>query len=64
MREGGDPVPIEVLRALDLANGFAVMSPDGQHIAGVVDPGGAASSIWIADLRRGTAFQKVIDLPR
>jgi hypothetical protein len=39
------------------------ISPDGQRIAGIVNPGGGASSIWIAGLRRGTPFQKVIDLP-
>jgi hypothetical protein len=39
------------------------MSPDGQSLAGFVNPGGGTSSIWIADLRRGTAFQKVTDLP-
>jgi hypothetical protein len=39
------------------------MSPDGQRMAGIVDPGGAAGSIWVADLSRGTAFQKVTGLP-
>jgi serine/threonine protein kinase len=27
------------------------------------DPGGSGSSIWVADLGKGSAFQKVIDLP-
>ena len=63
VRQGGDPVPIEALRSLGLANGFAVMSSDGQRLAGVVEQGGAASSIWVADLKRGTAFHKVADLP-
>ena len=63
VRQSGDPVPVEALRSLGFANGFAVMSSDGQRIAGVVEQGGAASSIWVADLRRGTAFQKVADLP-
>ena len=42
---------------------FAAVSPDDRRLAGLVDPGGAAGSIWMADLARGTAFQKVIDLP-
>ena len=63
VRQSGDPVPIEALRSLGLANGFAVMSPDGQRLAGVVEQGGSTSSIWVADLKRGTAFQKVADLP-
>ena len=63
VRLGGDPVPVEALRSLGLANGFAVISSDGQRIAGVVEQGGAASSIWVADLTRGTAFHKVTDLP-
>ena len=63
VREGGDSASIDVLRALNLSNGFAVLSPDGQRLAGFVNPGGGASSIWIADLRRGTPFQKVIDFP-
>ena len=61
--EGGNSTSIDALRDLNFANGSAVISPDGQRIAGIVNPGGGASSIWIADLRRGTPFQKVIDLP-
>jgi len=61
--EGGNSTSIDALRSLNLANGSAVISPDGQRIAGIVNPGGGASSIWIADLRRGTQFQKAIDLP-
>jgi eukaryotic-like serine/threonine-protein kinase len=63
VRPSGDPVPIEVLRSLGLANGFAVLSSDGQRLAGIVEQGGSTSSIWVADLKRGTAFQKVTDLP-
>ena len=63
VREGGESASIEALRGLDLSNGSAVISPDGQRMAGIVDHGGGTSSIWIADLRRGTPFQKVIDLP-
>lgn len=40
-----------------------MISADGRRLAGIVDPGGLAGSIWVADLGRGTAFQKVTDLP-
>jgi Tol biopolymer transport system component len=63
VREGGDSASIEALRGLNLSAGFAVLSPDGQHLAGFVSPGGGISSIWVADLRRNTPFQKVTDLP-
>ena len=63
VREGGDSASIEALRGLNLSNGFAVLSPDGQRLAGVCQSRWRDSSIWVADLRRGTPFQKVIDLP-
>ena len=63
VRTTGEPVPMEGLRSLNLANGFAVISPDGHRLAGVVDPGGAASSIWVAELSKGTPFLKMADLP-
>ena len=63
VRTTGEPVPVEGLRSLNLANGFAVISPDGHRLAGVVDPGGAASSIWVAELSKGTPFLKMADLP-
>ena len=63
VRTNGESVPDEALRSLSVANGFAVISPDGRRLAGVVDPGGAAGSIWVADLVSGTGFQKMADLP-
>ncbi len=62
-RTNGEPVPADVLRGLNLANGFAVISPDGRRLAAVVDPGGATGSIWVAELNSGTSFEKVTDLP-
>src|SRR5262245_46673801 len=58
----GQPVSNEALRTLNLANGFAVISHDGRRLAAVVDPGGGAGSIWVAELDKGTPFQKMIDL--
>ena len=43
-------------------NSFAAISSDGRRLAGVVDPGETAGSIWIADRKRHT-FQKVTDMP-
>lgn len=63
VRLTGEQVSKEGLRGLNLANGFAILSPDGRRLAGVVDPGGAAGAIWVADLNARTPFQKVTDLP-
>jgi Tol biopolymer transport system component len=63
VRTNGEPVPADALRGLNLANGFAVLSPDGRRLAAVVDPGAATGSIWVADLNSGASFQKVTDLP-
>ncbi len=63
VRTSGEPAFQDALRSLGLANGFAVLSADGRRLAGVVDPGGAAGSIWVAELGKGTAFQKIADLP-
>ncbi len=63
VRISGEPIPAEALRSLNLANGFAVISPDGRRLAAVVDPGGATGAIWVADLASGTPFHKVTDLP-
>jgi dipeptidyl aminopeptidase/acylaminoacyl peptidase len=62
-RATGEPLPSDVLRSLNVANGFAVISSDGRRLAALVEPGGSAGSIWVADLGRGTPFQKVTDLP-
>jgi hypothetical protein len=63
VRTSGEPGPADALRSLNLANGFAAISSDGRRLAGVVDPGGTAGSIGIADLTNGTLFQKVTDMP-
>jgi hypothetical protein len=63
VRPDGQSASNEAIRSLNVANGFAAISPDGRRLAGLVDPGGAASSIWMADMARGTAFQKVVELP-
>jgi hypothetical protein len=63
VRTSGQAASPEALRSLGLANGFAAISADGRRLAAVVDPGGSGSSIWVADLGKGSAFQKVIDLP-
>ena len=51
------------MRNVNLGNGFAALSPDGRRVAALVEPGGAAGSIWIIDLASGMPFQKVTDLP-
>lgn len=58
VRTSGEPFPTEALRSLNLANGFAVLSSDGRRLAGVVDPGGSAGSIWVAELNSGAPFRK------
>jgi Tol biopolymer transport system component len=59
----GQVVPHVAIRGLNLANGFAAVSPDGRRIAGVVEPGGAGGSIWVAELAGDTPFEKVADFP-
>jgi eukaryotic-like serine/threonine-protein kinase len=59
----GESASTEAMRSVNVANGFAALSPDGRRVAAMVEPGGAAGSIWILDLMRGTPFQKVTDLP-
>jgi eukaryotic-like serine/threonine-protein kinase len=63
VRSNGESATTEAMRSLNVANGFAALSPDGRRVAAMVEPGGAAGSIWILDLTRGTPFQKVSDLP-
>jgi Tol biopolymer transport system component len=63
VRSNGESAATEALRSVNLANGFAALSPDGRRVAAMVEPGGAAGSIWVADLARGTPFQKLADLP-
>jgi eukaryotic-like serine/threonine-protein kinase len=59
----GKPASADALRTLNLANGIAVLSPDGQRLAALVEPGGAAGSLWVADVNRNAPFRKVTDLP-
>jgi Tol biopolymer transport system component len=61
MRSTGEPIEADALKALNLANGFAVASPDGRRLAAIVEPGGAAGSVWVADLMQRTPFVKVTD---
>jgi hypothetical protein len=62
-RASGEAANIEGLRSLNLANGFAVISPDRRRLAAIVDPGGASASIWVSELGAGAQFLRVADLP-
>jgi hypothetical protein len=64
VRESGDSASIEALRSSQPVQRLCgPVTRRSQYLAGFVNPGGAASSIWIADLHRGSPFHKVIDLP-
>ena len=63
VRSNGESASTEAMRNLNVGNGFAALSPDGRRVAALVEPGGAAGSIWLIDLGSGKPFQKVTELP-
>jgi Tol biopolymer transport system component len=44
-----------------LTNGSVAWSPDGKYVAGYADPGGALSTMWIADIDHRTST-KILEL--
>jgi serine/threonine protein kinase len=63
VRSNGESTTTEAMRSVNVVNGSAALSPDSRRVAALVEPGGAAGSIWVIDLGSGKPFQKVADLP-
>jgi hypothetical protein len=59
----GQPLHRTLPESPNVLNGFLTWSPDGRHLAAVVEPGGSSGAGWIVDTAGVEPARKIAVLP-